>query len=47
MREKLGDAEIAMVQGWRVSLKTTRREERVQKASSSRVLRTSRIEEDA
>jgi predicted phage-related endonuclease len=47
MREKLGDAEIAMVNGWRVSLKTTHRPEVVQKAVDYRVLRTSRIEEDA
>jgi predicted phage-related endonuclease len=47
MREKLGDAEIAMVQGWRVTLKTTHRPEVVQKAVDYRVLRTSRIEEDA
>ena len=47
MREKLGDAEIAVVQGWKVSLKTTHRPEVVQKAVDYRVLRTSRIEEDA
>jgi predicted phage-related endonuclease len=47
MHEKLGDAEIAMVQGWKVSLKTTHRPEVVQKAVDYRVLRTSRIEEDA
>jgi predicted phage-related endonuclease len=47
LREKLGDAEIAMVQGWRVSLKTTHRPEVLQKAVDYRVLRTSRLKEDA
>jgi predicted phage-related endonuclease len=47
MREKLGDAESAMVHGWKVSLKTTHRPEVVQKAVDFRVLRTSMIEEDA
>ena len=47
MRTKLGDAEIAMVQGWKVSLKTTHRPEVVQKAVDFRVLRTSRLKEDA
>jgi predicted phage-related endonuclease len=40
MREKLGDAEMAIVSGWKVSLKTTHRPEVVQKAVDYRVLRT-------
>ncbi len=42
MREKIGDAEIALVQGWKVSLRTTHRPEVVQKAVDFRVLRTVR-----
>jgi len=42
MRTKLGDAEIAMVQGWKVSLKTTHRPEVVQEAVDYRVLRSVR-----
>jgi predicted phage-related endonuclease len=42
MRTKLGDAELAIVPGWNVSLRTTHREERVQPATSFRVLRTTR-----
>lgn len=42
MRTKLGDAEIAIVNGWKVSLKTTHRPEIVQPAIDFRVLRTTR-----
>jgi predicted phage-related endonuclease len=49
MRAKMGDAEIAIVPGWKVSLRTTEYEQEPKPAKhvSFRVLRTSRIEEDA
>jgi predicted phage-related endonuclease len=42
MRAKIGDAEIAIVNGWKISLKTTHRPEIVQKAVDYRVLRSVR-----
>jgi len=42
MRTKLGDAEIGIVNGWKISLKTTHRPEIVQKAVDYRVLRSVR-----
>jgi hypothetical protein len=45
IRAKLGDAEIAMVPGWQVSLKTQTRHEHVVKESTFRVLRSERIGE--
>ena len=42
MREKLGDAKIAIVQGWKVTLRTTQRKEKVVPAGEYRTLRTVR-----
>jgi predicted phage-related endonuclease len=46
LKEKLADHEAALINGWRCTLKTTHRKERMQKAIDFRVLRTSRIMED-
>ena len=47
IKAKLGDAEIAIVQGWRLSLKTQHRKAYSVPASSFRVLRADRITEKA
>lgn len=46
LKEKIGDHEAALVNGWRVTLKTTHRPEKLHKATSFRVLRTMRKEEE-
>jgi predicted phage-related endonuclease len=46
LREKIGDAEIAIVRGWKVSLKEIVVREHVRKASSSRRFFISRDQED-
>jgi predicted phage-related endonuclease len=47
LKDKIGDFEAALIHGWRVSLKTAHRKERLQAATSFRVLRTQRLKEDA
>lgn len=42
IRHKLGDAELAIVRGWKVTCKTTHRKETVQAATTYRTLRTTR-----
>jgi predicted phage-related endonuclease len=42
IRAKMGDAESAIVNGWKVTLKTTHQKEQVRKATSYRVLRATR-----
>jgi predicted phage-related endonuclease len=44
LKEKLADHEAALINGWRCTLKTTHRKERLQKAIDFRVLRTTRLE---
>jgi len=46
IKEKIGDAEAALVNGWRVTLKTQHRKEYSVAASSFRVLRTTRHEQE-
>jgi predicted phage-related endonuclease len=43
IREKLGDAEFALVPGWQVTLKSQTRHEHIVKESTFRVLRSERI----
>ena len=47
IKSKITDAEIALVNGWRVSLKLQHRKEHMVKASSFRVLRATRHEKPA
>ena len=46
IKAKIGDAEIALVNGWRVTFKTQHRTEHTVKATSFRVLRAVRDENE-
>jgi predicted phage-related endonuclease len=47
IKSKIGDAETAIVPGWRVSLREQHRKEHTVRASSFRVLRTAKEQEKA
>jgi predicted phage-related endonuclease len=47
LKAKLGDAEAALIAGWKCTFKTTHKKEKLQKAVDFRALRTTRIKEDA